>query len=224
MDASQLVAATADYIRERMAHDASGHDWWHVHRVWQMARQLASGEPVDMLVVELAALLHDIADWKFHGGDETAGPRAARLWLASQSADEPIIDHVCTIIADLSFKGARVATPTRTLEGAIVQDADRLDAMGAIGIARAFTYGGFRGRPLYDPACPPQLHDSFAAYQKKSGPTINHFYEKLLLLRDRLNTPAARRMAAERHAYLEGFLRQFFAEWGTEPPQITGCE
>ena len=178
-----------------------------------MARRLAAEERADADVVELAALLHDVADWKFTGGDETAGPAAARAWLAAQGAAEPTIAHVERIVADLSFKGAGVPTPMHSLEGQIVQDADRLDAIGAIGVARAFAYGGHRGRAMYDPEVPAERHDSFAAYKRNSGPTINHFYEKLLLLAERMNTPAARRMAAERHAYMEEFLARFYREW-----------
>jgi uncharacterized protein len=210
---SQLLHDTAAFIRERLQHDSSGHDWWHIDRVRRNAVSLAKAEGADLIVTELAALLHDIADWKFHGGDDTAGPRAARAWLESHDVDAVTIEHVCDIIAGLSFKGAGVATDMPTLEGRCVQDADRLDAVGAIGIARAFAFGGHFGRPMYDPDHPPELHDSFAAYKSKSGPTINHFYEKLLLLKDRMNTPTGRKLAAARHEFLERFLEQFLAEW-----------
>ena len=196
-----------------MEGDSSGHDWWHVWRVWQTARNLAHEEGADLEVVELAALLHDVADWKFAGGDETAGPAAARVWLEAAGASEPLIAHVEQIVADLSFKGAGVATPMHSLEGQVVQDADRLDAIGAVGIARAFAYGGHKGRILYDPAVRPEQHDSFAAYKRNNGPTINHFYEKLLLLADRMNTTAAKRLASERHALMEDFLAHFYREW-----------
>ena len=212
-----VITRAADHVRELLAGDSSGHDWWHIWRVWQNARRIGRDEGADLFVVELAALLHDIADWKFHGGDETAGPRAARAWLVEQQVDAATIDHVCEIIATLSFKGAGVPTPMRTLEGKVVQDADRLDAIGAIGIARAFAYGGHKGRAIYDPDQPPQPHASFEAYKKNVGPTINHFYEKLLLLKDLLNTAAAKRLAAERHAFMEQFLNQFYGEWNAEP-------
>lgn len=212
----KLIELTAEHVRERMSGEGSGHDWWHVWRVWQTARSLAMEETADSLVVELAALLHDIADWKFHGGDEGAGPRATRHWLESIGVDEPVIRHVELIVATLSFKGANVATPMASLEGQIVQDADRLDAIGAIGIARAFAYGGHCGREMFDPSVSPELHSSFASYKKNSGPTINHFYEKLLLLRDRMNTTAGRSLAAERHAFMEVYLAQFFSEWHCE--------
>src|SRR5688500_14539831 len=171
--------------------------------------RIAREEGADLFVVELAALLHDVADWKFAGGDHEAGPRAARRWMESVAARPATADHVCEIIAGLSFKGAGVATPMRSLEGQIVQDADRLDALGAIGIARTFAYGGHKGQAMHDPALPPQLHDSFEAYKTNVGTTINHFYEKLLLLKDRMNTATGKRLAAGRHTYMEQFLEQF---------------
>jgi uncharacterized protein len=211
-----ILEATADHIRNLLAGDSSGHDWHHIERVWKTAVTIGRGEHADLFVVQLAALLHDIADWKFHGGDDTAGPRAARAWLERFNVDESIIEHVCEIIATLSFKGAGVATPMRTIEGQCVQDADRLDAIGAVGIARAFAYGGHKGRALYDPAVPPTPHASFGAYKTNAGPTINHFYEKLLLLKDRMNTAVGRQLAAERHKFMEQYLTQFFAEWSGE--------
>jgi uncharacterized protein len=215
-DQVKILAATADHIRGLLAGDSSGHDWHHIERVWKTAVTIGRGEGADLYVVQLAALLHDIADWKFHGGDESAGPRAAREWLQRFGETESVIDHVCEIIAALSFKGAGVATPMQTLEGQVVQDADRLDALGAVGIARAFAYGGHKGRALYDPEVPPTPHDSFGAYKKNAGPTINHFYEKLLLLKDRMNTTEGKRLAEARHEFMERFLEQFFAEWNGE--------
>lgn len=212
----EILKATVDHIRQLLAGDSSGHDWHHIERVWKTAVTIGGGEGADLVVVQLAALLHDIADWKFHGGDDTAGPRAARAWLERFSVEAATIEHVCEIIATLSFKGAGVATPMRTLEGKVVQDADRLDALGAVGIARAFAYGGHKGRELYDPAVPPTPHDSFGAYKKNAGPTINHFYEKLLLLKDRMNTAVGRRLAEDRHRFMEAYLEQFFAEWKGE--------
>lgn len=204
-------------LRERLGGDSSGHDWWHIHRVRNNAVTIAKVEGADVALCELAALLHDIADWKFHGGDDTAGPRAAREWLTANGVEAPTIDRVCEIIAGVSFKGAGVATDMSNLEGRCVQDADRLDAIGAIGIARAFAFGGHFGRLMYDPDHPPELHASFAAYKTKSGPTINHFYEKLLLLKDRMQTETGRRLAAERHAFMETYLARFLAEWNGEP-------
>jgi uncharacterized protein len=208
-----IIDRTVEHVRDALSGDSSGHDWWHIQRVRQTAVRLGRDEGADLHVVELAALLHDIADWKFHGGDETAGPRAARQWLTGLGVDPATVDHVCDIIDQVSFKGAGVATPMATLEGRVVQDADRLDALGAIGIARAFAYGGHAGRAIYDPAVPPVAHESFAAYKKNNGPTLNHFYEKLLLLKDRMNTPAGVRLAAQRHALMENFIERFLAEW-----------
>jgi uncharacterized protein len=211
MDA--LVSKTADHVRSLMAGEASGHDWWHVYRVWQLARRLGAESGADMLTVELAALLHDIADWKFHDGDKDAGPRAARDWLTTIAADPRVTEHVCDITATVSFEGAGVPDRPATLEAQVVQDADRLDAIGAIGIGRTFAFGGARGREMHNPGVQPQFHDSFESYKKSAGPTINHFHEKLFLLRDRMNTPAARRMADERHQYMEEFVARFLAEW-----------
>jgi len=208
-----VIRRTTDHVRALLSDESSGHDWFHVERVRNTALRIGREEGADLFVVELAALLHDVADWKFAGGDHEAGPRAARDWLSSLGVEATVIDHVCEIIAGLSFKGAGVETPMRTLEGRCVQDADRLDALGAIGIARAFAYGGHKGRALYDPSIPPQPHASFEAYKKNAGPTINHFYEKLLLLKDRMTTATGKRLAAARHAYLEQFLDEFFAEW-----------
>lgn len=212
-----IVDKTAEHVRAALSADSSGHDWHHIQRVRRMATHLARVEGADSFVVELAALLHDIADWKFHGGDEGEGPRRAAVWLESQGVDRRTIEQVAQIIREVSFKGAGVATPPGSLEAACVQDADRLDAMGAIGIARAFAYGGHAGRPLYDPDIPAEPHATFAQYKKNSGPTINHFYEKLLLLRDRMNTATARRAAEVRHQYLLQFLERFFAEWEGQP-------
>jgi len=218
MNHTERVNRTAEFIRGAHATDSSGHDWWHIWRVWQAARRLAEEERADQDVVDLAALLHDVADWKFHDGDEDVGPRKAREWLLTLETPPAIVDHVAEIIAAVSFTGAGVATPMATLEGRCVQEADRLDAIGAIGIARAFAYGGARGRLLYDPDLPPESHESFAAYKRNAGPTINHFHEKLLLLRDRMQTAAGRREAADRHAFMEEFLWRFHAEWdGVKP-------
>lgn len=210
---SALVQRAAEFARATLQGDSSGHDWWHVWRVWQSALRLGQLEGADLEVVQLAALLHDIADWKFHDGDETAGPRVARAWLMENGAGEQLCDQVAAIIDSLSFKGAGVDTSMATLEGRVVQDADRLDAIGAIGVARAFAFGGHRGRFMHDPTVPPTPHDSFASYKKNSGPTINHFYEKLLLLKDRMQTTTGRQIADRRHAFLQAFLDQFLAEW-----------
>jgi uncharacterized protein len=208
-----IIQQTADHVRSLLSGDSSGHDWFHIERVRNTALTIAREEGADLFLVELAAMLHDVADWKFAGGDHEAGPRAAKQWLESIGVQPAVVEHVCEIIAGLSFKGAGVATPMRSLEGQIVQDADRLDALGAIGIARTFAYGGHKGQAMHDPAIPPQMHASFAAYKTNVGTTINHFYEKLLLLKDRMNTATGKRLAAERHVYMERFLEQFLAEW-----------
>jgi uncharacterized protein len=215
MDAASIITATADHVRQLLSGEGTGHDWWHIHRVWRTAVRIGTGEKASMVVVELAALLHDIADWKFHGTE--AGSSAAREWLEQFALPPPDVDHVCGIIDTMSFKGSAVPTPMKTLEGRVVQDADRLDAMGAIGIARAFAYGGYRGQPLHDPAQPPATHASFEAYQKHRGTTVNHFYEKLLLLKERMNTPTGRSIAGRRHLYMLNFLETFYHEWeGTD--------
>lgn len=208
-----IVQSAADHIKNLLAADSSGHDWWHIYRVWRMAVRLGQAEGADLYVVQLAALLHDIADWKFHDGDLTAGPRAARAWMESHNVDTATIEHVCEIIGQLSYKGAGVSTDMNTLEGQVVQDADRLDAIGAIGIARAFAYGGHAGRLLYDPEHPPEQHDSPQAYRNSKGPTINHFHEKLLLLKNRMQTTTGKLLAQQRHTYMEEYLEQFHAEW-----------
>jgi len=213
VDRDSVVAKTQEHVREHLTGESSGHDWWHVNRVWQTAVQIGSEEGADLYVVQLAALLHDIADAKFHEGDEEIGSRTAADWLRPLDVDEPIITHVAAIIRDISFKGAGVPTPMPTREGMVVQDADRLDALGAIGMARAFAYGGFRGRVLHDPDSLPVMHATVDAYRSHRGSTVNHVFEKLLLLKDRMNTESARRIASERHEFLEHFLRQFFAEW-----------
>lgn len=216
MNRSDILARTAEHVRNLLNGDSAGHDWWHIDRVRSVALTIAREENADLFLVELAALLHDVADWKFAGGDEAAGPAAARKWLESLEVDEPIIDHVCRIIGQLSFKGAGVATPMDSLEGACVQDADRLEALGAIGIARTFAYGGWKGQALHDPNLPPQPHGTFTEYKQNKGTTINHFYEKLLLLQDRMNTDAGKRLAQARHEFMERYLEQFFAEWNGE--------
>lgn len=213
-----VLQATEDLVRDRLGGDASGHDWFHIDRVRRLALRLAheeaaAGATPNLRVIELAALLHDLEDWKFADGDETAAPRAASAWLTECGVDPETIAHVAEIVGTVSFKGAGVPTPMATIEGAIVQDADRLDAIGAIGIGRTFAYGGTRGHPMHDPTITPELHGTFAAYKASTGTTINHFPEKLLLLRDRMNTAAARRLAARRHDVMEAFLSQFLAEW-----------
>lgn len=213
MNEEAVLRKTEEYIRNKFSGEGSGHDWWHIYRVRNIAIQIAARENADLYVVQLAALLHDIADWKFNDGDFSAGPKLAREWLEKLLVGEDIISHVCEIIKGVSFKGAGVTAKMSTTEGMVVQDADRLDAIGAIGIARTFAYGGHRGQEIYNPDVRPEWHDSFEEYKNCTGSTINHFYEKLLLLRDLMNTETARRMAVERHRYMEQFLDRFFKEW-----------
>ena len=210
---TDLITKTAGYVREQLKGEATGHDWWHTCRVWKMSVRLAEKEGADMTVVQLAALLHDIADWKFSDGDDTKGERIAHQWLESLNTDNALIGHVCRIIHDISFKGAGVSSKMETIEGKVVQDADRLDALGAIGIARTFAYGGYKGREIYNPEIKPEHHQSFEQYKASQSHTINHFYEKLLLLKGRMNTSSARKIAEERHQFLETFLAQFMDEW-----------
>jgi len=213
MNKEKIIAQTAEHIRLKLEGEGSGHDWWHVYRVWKNAIHIGKQEKADLFVIELAALLHDIADWKFHDGNEDIGPQLAREWLETLSVEESVIAHVCRIIRAISFKGAGVKNTMDSPEGLIVQDADRLDAMGAIGIARTFAYGSSKHREIYNPTVNPQLHASFEQYKNSEGTTINHFYEKLLLLKDLMNTPTARKIAEGRHKYMQEFLQQFFLEW-----------
>jgi len=213
MEKKLIVNQTADFMKSELTGEGSGHDWWHVYRVWKNAVQIAKHEEVDLYVVELAALLHDIADWKFNDGNEDIGPQLAREWLESLNVEETEISKVCEIIQDISFKGSGVITKMTTIEGMIVQDADRLDAMGAIGIGRAFAYGGSKGREMYNPELKPEKHDSFEEYKKSQGSSINHFYEKLLLLKELMNTQTAKKIAEKRHTVMLNFLDDFFQEW-----------
>ena len=209
----KIIQQIAEEVKNKLDGEGSGHDWWHIVRVLNMSNHICSSEKANIFVVQLAALLHDIADWKFNNGDETAGPKIAREILEKYFVSNDVIDYVCEIIAITSFKGAGVKTEMSTLEGKIVQDADRLDAIGAIGIARTFAYGGYKGRIMYNPEQKPVLHQSSDAYMKNNSPTINHFYEKLLLLKDRMNTKTAKEIAEGRHKFMEEYLDRFFKEW-----------
>lgn len=213
MQQQEIIQSIASLIKEKLENESGGHDWWHVYRVWQLSKSMAETEEADIFVVELAALLHDVADWKYNNGDEHAGGKAALSILKEYSLPDQTIDHVVEIIDSISFKGAGVETMMKTIEGEIVQDADRLDAIGAIGIARTFAYGGMKGRGIHDPDIKPCPHQSFEEYKNSNSPTINHFFEKLLLLKDRMNTQTAKDIAVERHQFMEQFLSQFFREW-----------
>jgi uncharacterized protein len=210
---NNITAQTAEYVKTTLADAEAGHDWWHIQRVWNTAKTLAQAEHVDMLVVELAALLHDIADSKFHNGDEEIGPQKAGAFLRSLNVDDAIVLHVQAIIRNMSFKASLGEVSFHSPELAVVQDADRLDAIGAIGIARAFTYGGFKNRELYNPDQKPNLQMTKEEYKSSQSPTINHFYEKLLLLKDKMNTETGKQIAQQRHLVMEEYLEQFYAEW-----------
>lgn len=213
MDNQQIITATVAYVKKELEGAEGGHDWFHIERVWNNSRLIAQTEPADQLIVELGALLHDIADAKFNDGDETIGPRKARAFLQQLGIPTDTIEHVVNIVLHISFKGGNFEAAFHSPELAVVQDADRLDALGAIGIARAFHYGGFKNREIYNPAIPPDLNMSRETYKKNNAPTINHFYEKLLLLKDRMHTETGKRMALERHRFMESFLEQFYREW-----------
>lgn len=212
MNQEDIIQKTAEYIKQEFSNDSSGHDWWHIYRVWKNAITICKHEKANDFIVQLAALLHDLDDWKFNTtNDET--PLRAKAWLDSCSVDISIADTVCDIIKHISFKGAGVENKMNSIEGFIVQDADRLDAIGAIGIGRAFAYGGYKNRMIYNPESKPNMHSTFDEYKNSKSATINHFYEKLLLLKDRMNTPTAKKFAEQRHEVMLRFLDQFMYEW-----------
>ena len=213
MNNDQIITKTAEFAKSKLSGEGTGHDWWHVYRVWSNAKYIAKIEKADSFVVELSALLHDIADWKFNNGDEDIGAKIAREWLEPLNVNKEIIDHVCSIISASSFKGAGVENKIKTLEGKILQDADRLDAIGAIGIARTFAYGGSKHRELYNPEIKPELHTTPEQYKNNKSPTLNHFYEKLLLLKDLMHTETAKKLAEERHVFMLEYLERFLKEW-----------
>lgn len=206
----KLVSATENFVKQHFATDSSGHDWWHIYRVRNMAIHLAEKEGGDIFIIEMAALLHDLDDWKLGDGEDYS---KTKKWLSQIGLSQKEAEKIDCVIKQVSFKGAGVETKADCREAKIVQDADRLDAIGAIGIARTFAYGGHKGRLLYHPDIELQLHQNFEAYKKTTAPTINHFYEKLLLLKDRMNTKTAQEIAKERHRFMEDFLAQFFFEW-----------
>lgn len=208
-----LIDATIAFVKDELRGAEGGHDWFHIERVYKNARTLAKEEPVIEIVVVLAALLHDIADSKFHNGDETIGPAKARTFLEKEDVSEEIITHVIHIIENVSFKGGNAMKTFHSKELEVVQDADRIDAIGAIGIARTFNYGGYKNRAIYDPKIVPVLDMTPAQYKSATAPTINHFYEKLLLLKDKMNTDTGKKIAQDRHDFMVQFLEQFYAEW-----------
>ena len=213
MNTNYLIDKTIRFVKTTLAQAEGGHDWFHIERVYKNALLIAESEKCDLEIVQLGALLHDIADSKFHDGDETIGPRTARTFLETEKVEPTIIDHVIAIIENISFKGGKVERQFSSIELDIVQDADRLDAIGAIGIARTFNYGGFKNRALYNPEIAPNLSMTKDEYKNNEAPTINHFYEKLLLLKDKMNTETGKKIAQDRHRYMEDFLKQFYAEW-----------
>ena len=208
-----LIQNTIEFVIQQLQNAEGGHDWFHIERVYKNSLLIAKEENCDLLVVQLGALLHDIADSKFHNGDENVGPKTARTFLENQKVEENIIQNVIDIIENISFKGGNFNKKFTSIELEIVQDADRLDAIGAIGIARTFNYGGFKNRAIYDPSVPPNLTMTKEEYKNSESPTLNHFYEKLLLLKDKMNTQTAKKLAEKRHAFMQLFLEEFYAEW-----------
>lgn len=213
MENEKILNNTIAFVKSKLENAEGGHDWFHIERVYKNTLAIAKNEKCDLLVCQLGALLHDIADSKFHNGDEEIGPKTARIFLESENVSEEVIEHVIQIIKNISFKGGNFEKQFNSIELQIVQDADRLDAIGAIGIARCFNYGGFKNRTIYNPEIVPNLTMSKEEYKKSDSPTINHFYEKLLLLKDKMNTESGREIAEKRHEFMEIFLEQFYQEW-----------
>ena len=216
MTATALIENTKEFVKKTLRDAEGGHDWFHIERVYHNAMHIAQYETVDTTIVALGALLHDVADSKFHQGDESVGPQIATQFLLDQNVDSRVIEHVVKIIKHISFKGGNTQQPFTSIELDVVQDADRLDALGAIGIARTFNSGGFKNRKIYDPAMPPKMDMTPEEYKASTAPTLNHFYEKLLLLKDRMNTQTGKKLAEKRHRFMETFLSQFLAEWQGE--------
>lgn len=214
MDKSLILRKTKSFVRKKFEAEGTGHDWWHIERVLENTRRIAKGEKsADLFIVQLGALLHDIADFKFHGGNETIGGTVAARWLTRVGANHETIKQVTHIVDNVSFKGLGVRSKMKSLEGKIVQDADRLDALGAMGIARTFAYGGYKQRPIYNPEGKTRNHRTFKQYQRGGDSSLHHFYEKLLHLKDLMNTKTGRKFAARRHAFLKAYLKEFHAEW-----------
>ena len=213
MNKDQIISNTVSFVKETLKNAEGGHDWFHILRVWNNAKLIAKNEQVAIFIVELGALLHDIADSKFYNGDETVGPKVARVFLESEKVPDEIILHIEKIITNISYKGGNFKQNFTSPELDVIQDADRLDAIGAVGIARCFNYGGFKNRQLYNPEIAPNLNMTKKEYKNSEAPTINHFYEKLLLLKDKMNTVSGKKIAEERHQYMINFLQQFYNEW-----------
>ena len=211
-----IIDKTIFFVKEQLQNAEGGHDWFHIERVYKNSLLIAESEECNLEIVKLGALLHDIADSKFHDGDETIGPKVTREFLEKEKVAEETILHVLNIIENISFKGGNLDEKFSSKELDIVQDADRLDAIGAIGIARTFNYGGFKNRTIYNPNIAPKLNMSKEEYKNSEAPTLNHFYEKLLLLKDKMNTDSGKKIAKERHEFMMKFLSQFYAEWDGE--------
>ena len=211
-----LINKTILFVKDQLKNAEGGHDWFHIQRVYKNALLIADDEDCNLQIVQLGVLFHDIADSKFHNGDETIGPKIAKDFLEKENVDSETIQHVLNIIENVSYKGDNFEKKFRSKELEIVQDADRLDAIGAIGIARAFNYGGFKNRAMYNPDIAPKMKMSKEEYKASEAPTINHFYEKLLLLKDKMNTETGKKIAQERHRFMESFLAEFYAEWDGE--------
>ncbi len=216
MTQEDLINKTIAFVKETLNNAEGGHDWFHIQRVYHNTLLISKSEAVDMLVVSLAALLHDIADSKFHDGNESIGPKVAQDFLQTLGVCKNTINHVVQIIKNISFKGGREKQTFKSLELDVVQDADRLDAIGAIGIARCFSYGGFKNRAIYNPDIKPDLKMTKAQYKASTAPSVNHFYEKLLLLKDKMNTNTGRKIAQARHDFMLQYLDQFYGEWEGE--------
>jgi uncharacterized protein len=212
MEKTEIIRSTEEFIAREFASEGSGHDWFHVDRVRRLALIICKKEGCDLFITEMAALLHDLDDYKI-SGSESHVPVKAKSWLTSQNVEANVASLILQVIEEISYKGSGIETPVSSVEAAVVQDADRLDAIGAIGIARTFAYGGYKNRLIYDPGIAPEMHDDFQSYKSSTAPTINHFYEKLLLLKDRMNTNTAKLMAAQRHLFMENYLQHFFDEW-----------
>ncbi|MDG1806119.1 HD domain-containing protein [Flavicella sp.] len=213
MKKNEIIENTINFVKEKLKNAEGGHDWFHIERVYKNTLMISKSEEVNSLIVQLAALLHDIADSKFHNGDETIGPSIAKSFLQSQNLDTKSIDHIVKIIENISYKGGNFKTSFFSKELSVVQDADRLDAIGAIGIARCFNYGGFKERAIYNPEIKPNLNMTKEEYKNSNAPSINHFYEKLLLLKEKMNTETGKQIAEQRHKFMETYLTQFYEEW-----------
>lgn len=216
MNNDVVIQKTVDFVKKTLTDAEGAHDWWHIYRVWKLSKHIAKTENVNVFIVELGALLHDIADSKFHNGDEEIGPRKAKEFLNSLNVEKDVIIHIEKIIANISFKGGKHIQEFKSIELDVVQDADRLDAIGAIGIARTFNYGGYKNREIYNPEIKPNLNMTKEEYKNNKDPTLNHFYEKLLLLKDKMNTKTGKHMAEHRHKFMESFLDEFYKEWDGE--------